>query len=326
MRRLFSGIQPTGDIHLGNYLGAIANWVELARTHEAFFCIVDYHAITIDYEPPEMATRVGRSAAMLMAAGLGPGNCRLFVQSAVPEHTELAWVLASCTAYGALGRMTQFKDKSAQHQDNVNAGLFTYPVLQTADIALYKAQVVPVGEDQEQHLELAREVLRRFNARFGETFPEPLSARTPAARVLGLDGHAKMSKSLDNHIALAHEPEEVRRRLRGAYTDPARLTRKDPGNPDICNIYSFHGFFSPPEVRQRIARECRDATIGCADCKLLVADAMEARLGPIRARYHELVGPRSAEVGEFLRASAEEARSIARATMDEVRSRLGLFR
>ena len=249
METVFSGIQPSGELHLGNYLGAVRNWVALQGQYRCFYCIVDYHAITQRYEPATMAARARAMAIDVLACGVDPDRATLFVQSAVPEHTELAWVLASVTPLGELERMTQFKDKSEHSPDNINAGLFTYPVLQAADILLYGATRVPVGEDQRQHLELAREIVRRFNARFGETFaePQPLFSTTP--KILGLDGQAKMSKSLGNTIALAEADAAIWDKLRTAATDPARVKRTDPGTPEKCNIYTLHKFFSD-EARQ----------------------------------------------------------------------------
>ena len=201
-KRLFSGIQPSGDVHVGNYLGAIKNWVRMVDQYDCVFCIVDYHAITIEYDPQEMQKRILNAAAVNIAAGLDPNRCTIFVQSYVPEHTELAWILNTITPIGHLERMTQFKDKSKQHRENINAGLFTYPVLQAADIMLYKGEAVPIGEDQVQHIELAREIARKFNLRYGETFPEPLEILSEAPRIMGLDGKTKMSKSLGNYISL----------------------------------------------------------------------------------------------------------------------------
>src|SRR5215831_5214578 len=232
MEAVFSGIQPSGELHLGNYLGAIRTWVELQGRYRCFYCIVDYHAITQPYEAQEMPRRVREMAADILACGIDPDRATLFVQSAVPEHTELAWVLSAVTPFGELGRMTQFKDKAEHHPDNINAGIFMYPVLQAADILLYGATRVPVGEDQRQHLELAREIVRRFNARFGDTFaePQPLFSTTP--KILGLDGQAKMSKSLGNTISLRVSEKDVWEKLRTAATDPARVKRSDPGTPE----------------------------------------------------------------------------------------------
>ncbi|MFH1759989.1 MAG: tryptophan--tRNA ligase, partial [bacterium] len=208
---LFSGIQPTGEIHLGNFLGAIKHWIDLCDSHESIFSIVDYHAVTIEYIPAEFSESVIETATVLIACGLpAPDKCRLFVQSQVPEHTELAWIFSSVTPIGHLQRMTQFKEKSQQHAENINTGLFSYPVLQAADIALYRAEVVPVGEDQIQHLELCREITRKFNKRFNcDFFPDAVEFTGNAPRILGLDGKKKMSKSLGNAINIIEAPDIV---------------------------------------------------------------------------------------------------------------------
>src|SRR5688572_12867791 len=275
METVFSGIQPSGELHLGNYLGAVRSWVELQRQYRCFYCIVDYHAITQPYEPAEMVARARAMAIDVLACGVNPERATLFVQSAVPEHTELAWALASVTPFGELGRMTQFKDKSEHHPDNVNAGLFTYPVLQTADILLYGATRVPVGEDQRQHLELAREIVRKWNTRFGDTFaePQPLFSSTP--KILGLDGQAKMSKSLGNTIGLRETDDAVWGKLRTAATDPARVKRTDPGDPDRCNIYTLHKFFSTDERQGEVRVGCSTAGIGCIDCKKWLLEGLK---------------------------------------------------
>src|SRR5579864_8388551 len=224
--RVFSGIQPTGELHIGNYLGAVRTWAAQVRAknadEELMYCIVDAHAITQEYEPADLRKRILALAADLVACGLDPDKCTLFVQSDVHEHTELAWYLANVTPYGDLGRMTQFKEKS-EEKEHVLAGLFTYPVLMAADILLYKATVVPVGEDQLQHLELARETVRRFNYRFGPIFPEPQARLSKAPRIMGLDGQGKMSKSKGNSIGLFEPSDEFWNKLKGAFTDPQRL-------------------------------------------------------------------------------------------------------
>jgi len=323
--RLFSGIQPTGTLHVGNYLGAIQNWVRLQDEVESIFCVVDLHALTIDYEIEGFAARTLDLAAALLACGVDPDKATLFVQSAVPGHSELAWVLNTVTAMGDLSRMTQFKDKSARNRKNINAGLFTYPILQTADIVLYKATQVPVGEDQVQHIELAREIVRRFNARFGDTFPEPKPILSGGKRILGLDGQAKMSKSLGNHIAIDEEPAEIATKLRTAYTDPQRLRRSDPGRPEVCNLFTLHQSFSPPEAVAEIDAGCRSAGIGCVDCKKRLLAGMEAHLGPVRERLQELRA-RPDDVRDVLAAGATRCRAIAEATMGEVHERLGTLR
>jgi tryptophanyl-tRNA synthetase len=323
METVFSGIQPSGELHLGNYLGAIRSWVDLQDRYRCLYCIVDYHAITQPYTPGEMAARVREMATDVLACGVDPEKATLFVQSAVPEHTELAWALASVTPFGELGRMTQFKDKSEHHPDNINAGLFTYPVLQAADILLYGATRVPVGEDQRQHLELAREIVRRWNARFGDTFaePQPLFSTTP--KILGLDGQAKMSKSLGNTISLREADAAVWDKLRTAATDPARVKRTDPGTPEKCNIYTLHKFFSPLDAQQAVHEGCTTAGIGCIDCKKRLFENLKADLERIRARADELRA-QPGRVDEILAAGAARARAIATETMGRVRARLGL--
>ena len=224
---------------------------------ESFICIVDYHAITVAYDPDGLRRRTKEMAVSLLAAGLDPAVATVFVQSQVREHTELAWIFNTVTPLGELERQTQFKEKSAR-QESVSAGLLTYPVLQAADILLYHADVVPVGEDQVQHLELSREIARRWNARFGEGyFPEPQARLTPTRRIMGLDGQAKMSKSLGNTIGLLESPDSVWDKLRPAMTDPARVRKTDPGNPDVCNIYELHKAFSSAETVAHVAAQCR---------------------------------------------------------------------
>jgi tryptophanyl-tRNA synthetase len=320
--RVFSGIQPSGDLHLGNYLGAIQNWVELTDRYECIYSIVDLHAITIPYEPEELKQRVFDMAVGLFAAGLDPDNCILFVQSAVPEHAQLEWLFNTVTPLGELSRMTQFKDKS-ERVETVNAGLLNYPILQAADILLYQATLVPVGEDQRQHLEFTREIARKWNARFGEYFPEPQPMIGGAKKILGLDGASKMSKSQDNTIAMLGDPEEIWARVRTAVTDPARVRRDDPGNPDVCNVFSLHEFFTDPARRAEIAVQCRAATIGCVDCKRILADGISERMGPIRERAREL-REHPDRVNEMLAQGASRARVIARATLAEAYERMGL--
>ena len=320
--RVFSGIQPSGDLHLGNYLGAIQNWVELTDRYECIYSIVDLHAITIPYEPEELKQRVFDMAVGLFAAGLDPDNCILFVQSAVPEHAQLEWLFNTVTPLGELSRMTQFKDKS-ERVETVSAGLLNYPILQAADILLYQATLVPVGEDQRQHLEFTREIARKWNARFGEYFPEPQPMIGGAKKILGLDGASKMSKSQDNTIAMLGDPEEIWARVRTAVTDPARVRRDDPGNPDVCNVFSLHEFFTDPARRAEIAVQCRAATIGCVDCKRILADGISERMGPIRERAREL-REHPDRVNEMLAQGASRARVIARATLAEAYERMGL--
>lgn len=329
--RIFSGIQPSGELHIGNYLGAVRNWVALQREYESFFCIVDYHAITMPYEPEDLRRRTRDMAISLIAAGVDPSACTLFVQSAVPEHTELAWIFNTITPLGELERQTQFKDKSSR-QESIAAGLLNYPILQAADILLYKADLVPVGEDQIQHLELSREIARRWNARFspGYTaegragfFPEPKPLLTPTRRIMGLDGQAKMSKSLGNTVGLLEEPEDIWKKLRPAVTDPKRVRRTDPGTPEVCNIYHLHKAFSTSEMVEHVAVQCRTAGWGCIDCKKVLFESMERELRPIRERAAEIKANPS-KLDEILAAGAEHARAVARETIRETKELMGL--
>ena len=325
MRRIFSGIQPSGELHIGNYLGAVQNWVRLQTEYDSLFCVVDLHAITQDYDPKSLSSLTLDMAVSLYAAGLDPDKCIVFVQSHVAEHTELNWLLTSVTPLGELERQTQFKDK-AQRQESILAGLLAYPVLQAADVLLYKASLVPVGEDQVQHLELMREIARRWNARYGEGyFPEPQPLLTKTKRVLGLDGKAKMSKSLGNTIGLFESPEAIWEKLRPAATDPARVTRKDPGTPELCNIYTLHQGFSPLATVEEVADKCRTAVWGCLDCKRKLADHMIATLAPMRERAAALKRD-PAGVMARLRAGADKARNLARRTLADVRDRMGFLK
>ena len=320
---VFSGIQPSGIVHVGNYLGAIRNWARMLDRCDCIFCVVDLHAMTVPYEPAEMQRRVRETLMVNMACGLDPERCILFVQSHVAEHAELAWILGACASYGELSRMTQFKEKAALHPESVNCGLFTYPVLMAADILLYKATVVPVGDDQVQHLEFAREVCRAFNKRFGEVFPEPLPFHGRVTRVLGLDAKAKMSKSLNNYIPVLAAPEEIWELLRPAATDPARVRRSDPGTPEICNIHTMHTGFSPPQDVAWCEQGCRTAGIGCLDCKRRLAENMARELEPARERYRRYEAD-PAFVDRVMADGAARCRVRAEATMDQVRKAVGI--
>ena len=286
--RIFSGIQPTGVIHLGNYVGAIQQWVKLMHDYDCIYCIVDYHAMTVEYEVQALRDNIREAAITLLACGLDPEHCTLFVQSRVPEHTELTWIFNCLSPIGDLERMTQFKEKSQQHREDINMGLLGYPVLQAADILIYKAGFVPVGEDQVQHVELTRRIARRFNNRFGETFPEPQEVLTPTSRIMGTDGKTKMSKSLNNYIGILEQPEAIWEKLRTSVTDERRIRRTDPGDPGVCNLFTMHKVFSSPEDIARINRECRTAEIGCVECKKLLFNNMMAHLEPIQQRAREL--------------------------------------
>jgi len=327
MPRVFSGIQPSGELHIGNLLGAVKNWVELQQSYECFFCIVDLHAITgAGYDASQLSQRTREMTVGLLAAGIDPERVTLFVQSHVPEHAQLTWLLNAVAPLGELERMTQFKDKS-QQLESIPAGLLNYPILMAADILLYKADLVPVGEDQLQHLELSREIARRWNAAFTPTrtfFPEPQPMLTTARRIMGLDGDSKMSKSKGNTIGVLDSPEEIWAKLRPAKTDPARVTRKDPGTPELCNIYELHKHFSPPATVVEVAEKCRTAGWGCIECKRVLADNMIAALAPIRAKALELTAD-SARVDAILADGASAARRVARETLRDAEGAMGFL-
>jgi len=322
-RRVFSGARPTGRQHLGNYLGAIQNYVSLQDEYDCVYCIVDIHALTTLEDTTGLQGNIHEMMLDWLAAGLDPKKSILFVQSHVPQVMELHTLLSMVTPLGWLLRVPTFKEKVKLQPQNVNYGLVGYPVLMTADIVLYKAEVVPVGEDQLPHLELAREIARRFNNLFGDTFPEPQAKLTSFPMVLGLDGKEKMSKQLGNDVEIALSPEETIKRVMTAVTDPARKFRTDPGHPEICNIYTLHGYFNPEQVKD-IGIQCRAAKIGCVDCKTLLAEKINADLAPLRQRRAELAA-KPKYVKEVLADGAKRASVIARETLKEVKQKMGLL-
>jgi tryptophanyl-tRNA synthetase len=322
---LFTGIQPTGEIHLGNYFGAVANWVQLQAQYVSYISVVDLHAVTIPYEVSEMPSRVHDLAATLYACGIDRESTRLFVQSEVPGHADLTWIFNTITPLGELERMTQFKDKREQFRASVNVGLLDYPVLQAADILLYKGDVVPVGEDQVQHVEFTREVARHFNSRYGPTFPECQALLTRTPRVLGLDGDAKMSKSKGNTIGVLEGSDEIWAKVAPAKTDPARVRRSDPGTPEKCTIWSYHQLVTPEPELSEIHTGCTTAGIGCIDCKKVFHRNLMKVLDPIQERYRSLADARGrAEVTDRLEANAAACRKVASQTMLEVKEKMGL--
>ena len=325
-KRVFSGARPTGRQHIGNYLGAIQNYVSLQEEYQCVYCIVDLHALTT-LQGAEAVRHIQQNIREMildwLAAGLDPQKSILFVQSEVPEVTELHTLLSMTTPLSWLMRVPTFKEKVKMQPDNVNYGLLGYPVLMTSDIVLYKAEFVPVGEDQLPHLELAREIVRRFNSLYGDTFPEPQPKMTSAPLILGLDGVQKMSKQLNNHIELAATPQETAERIMTAFTDPARKRKSDPGHPEICNIYRLHQLFKPGKAEE-IAPQCRSAAIGCVECKRLLAQEINEALAPLRERRSELA-TRPEYVRDVLAEGAQRARAIARETIREVKDRMGLI-
>ncbi len=322
-RRTFSGARPTGRQHLGNYLGALQNWVSLQSGYDCIYCVVDIHALTTLEDTSGLQKNIHEMVLDWLAAGLDPKKSILFVQSHVPEVTELHTLLSMITPLSWLLRVPTFKEKVKLQPQNVNYGLVGYPVLMTADIILYKAEVVPVGEDQLPHLELAREITRRFNYLFGDTFPEPGAKLTSFPLVLGLDGKEKMSKQLGNDIELALSEEETVARVMEAVTDPARRYRDDPGHPEICNIFRLHGYFSPLQ-QDDLAAQCRTAEIGCVDCKKLLAQEINDTLRSFRERRAALAG-KPKYITDVLADGASRARVIARETMREVKRNIGLL-
>lgn len=320
--RVFSGMQPSGEAHLGNYLGALRKWVAMQDEYECIYCIVDDHAITAGGDAAEMPRNVLDLAVSFLAVGLDPERSTIFVQSDVPEHTELAWLFNAVTPVGDLERMTQYKDKSRQFE-SVPAGILNYPILQAADILLYRADGVPVGEDQRQHLELTRDIARKWNAAYGDYFPEPQAIIGEAGRILGLDGEAKMSKSLGNTVGILAEPDEVWARVRTAVTDPQRVRLEDPGRPEVCNVFALHRQITDPSKLDDIAHQCRNALRGCVECKRILADSIVEEFAPMRERAAELRADPD-RIREILDDGARKARAIAVETMRTVRERMGL--
>jgi tryptophanyl-tRNA synthetase len=319
--RTFSGIQPSGVAHLGNDLGAIRNYVRLQNEYEAIYCIVDYHALTSTHDPDILRARTRDMAASLLALGLDPERCTLFVQSHRPEHTELAWLFATVTPVSWLERTPAYKDKREQQPDDVNHGLLTYPVLQAADIAIYKASLVPVGRDQAAHLEISREIVRAFNNRYGDTFPEAQAVFTEAPTVLGTDGVRKMSKSIGNTIDILGEPDLIRKQVMSMVTDTQRILRTDPGRPEVCNVCQLHRFFG--EDYLEIQDGERTARTGCVDTKRLLADRIIRHYAPARERYLELQAHPD-RIDEILAAGAARLAPRAAETMAEVKQKMGL--
>jgi tryptophanyl-tRNA synthetase len=321
--RVFSGARPTGRQHLGNYLGAIQNYVALQDDYDCIYCVVDWHALTTLTDTGHLREWTAEMVLDWLAAGMDPARGTIiFVQSHVPQVTELHLALSMVTPFGKLEDLPTFKEKVRQQPDNVNYGLLGYPVLMAADILLYQATHVPVGEDQAPHIEFARELVRSFNYHFGPVLIEPQAVHTEFRRVMGTDGANKMSKSLNNHIELAATPEETQARVMTMVTDPARVRRNDPGHPEICNVFALHKFFSPDQVAQ-IEVDCRSAGIGCVDCKKLFAKNLNAHLAPFREKRAQLAAQPDL-VWDVLAEGARRARAIAVPVLAEVKAAIGL--
>jgi tryptophanyl-tRNA synthetase len=323
-KRVFSGARPTYRQHIGNLLGAIDNYVNLQKDYDCVYCIVDIHALTTLQETKKIQGYIRDIALDWLAAGIDPQKSIVFVQSHVPEVTELHTYLSMVTPLSWLLRVPTFKEKAKAQPDNVNYGLVGYPVLMASDIVLYKAEVVPVGEDQLPHLELTREIARRFNGIFGETFPEPKAKLTNFPNIPSLISSGKMSKSeAGSAIDIAHTAEETAARIMNAITDPARKFRKDPGHPEVCNIHTLHKYFTASQVED-IGKKCRVAEIGCVDCKKLLASNMNESLRAIRERRAEFAA-KTGYLEEILADGASRARVIARDTLREVKEKMGLI-
>ena len=324
--RTVSGMRPTGPLHLGHYFGVLKNWVELQHTEEAYFFVADWHALTSDYaDPSNIATNVEEMVKDWVAAGLDPEKCVIFRQSAVKEHAELSLLLSMITPVSWLERNPTYKEQQQQitNKDLGNAGFLCYPVLMAADILMYRPHGVPVGEDQLPHMELTREIARRFNYLYGGSFfPEPQAMLTPAAKCPGLDGR-KMSKSYNNGIFLRDTMADIEPKVRGMFTDPARLRKSDPGNPDACNLFPYHVLLASPEEQAEIRTGCTAASFGCVECKKRFLKNLEAFLAPLQERRAALAA-RPGAVAEILDAGNERARAFASATLAEVRAKMGL--
>lgn len=323
--RVFSGARPTGRQHLGNYLGAIKNYVALQDEYEeTIYCIVDVHALTTVDTTQNLQQNTYEMALDWLAAGMRPETSMIFIQSHIPEVLELHTFLSMVTPLGKLTDLPTFKEKVRHQPHNINYGLVGYPVLMAADITLYKAVAVPVGVDQAPHIEFTREIVRSFNYRYNaKVLVEPQMRATKIPKVLGIDGKSKMSKSLDNHIELAATPEETDKRVRQMVTDPQRIRRDDPGNPDVCNVFTMHKIFSSPDEVEMVNSECRKAGIGCVDCKKLFAKNLNTDLEPFRAKRAAWDADPD-KVWDVLHDGAERARVIAKETISEVKAAVGL--
>jgi tryptophanyl-tRNA synthetase len=320
--RVFSGIQPSGVVHLGNYLGAIKNYIALQQGGDAIYCIVDYHALTSTHEGDVIRGNTRELATDLLALGLDPEKAVLFRQSDRPEHAELAYLLSTVVPVSWVERTPTFKEKRRDQPDDINHGLLTYPVLQAADIAIYHAHRVPVGRDQDAHLELAREIVRAFNRRYGNYFPEPQAIYTDSPVILGTDGTHKMSKSIGNTLDIFADEAVLRKQIMSMVTDTQRIQRTDPGRPEVCNVCQLHRYASPNDYEQVWEGE-RTARTGCVDTKRLLADRLLEMFGEARERRAELAA-RPGHLEEVLRAGAERLAPLAAETMGQVHDRMGL--
>jgi tryptophanyl-tRNA synthetase len=323
-KRILSGMRPTGYLHLGNLHGALINWRELQKDYQCFFFIADWHALTTEYkEPREIHSYNLEMIIDWISVGLDPEVSTFFLQSSIKEHAELHLILSMITPLGWLERNPTYKEQQQELEakDISTYGFLGYPVLQAADILMYKAHAVPVGIDQAPHVEMTREIARRFNFLYGEFFPVPELFLTETPKLLGIDGR-KMSKSYDNSIFLSDPIEVIREKISQMVTDPQRARRKDPGDPDVCVLFPFHKIYSPPETMAKIVQECRRAGIGCVDCKKLLAERILEEMKPIKEK-RDYLSQRPELVKQILEEGNQRARTFAEQTMDEVRQLIG---
>ena len=324
-KRILSGMRPTGPLHLGNLHGALLNWVDMQETYDCFFFIADWHALTSDYEDPSQISGYTREIIKdWLSVGLSPEKSTLFVQSDIKEHAELFLIFSMITPVSWLERNPTYKDQMIQlnNKDLSTFGFLGYPVLQAADIIMYKANAVPVGVDQVPHVEITREIARRFNYFYGNVFPEPETILTQTPKILGLD-RRKMSKSYNNAIYLSDSPEEVTTKVSQMITDPQRARKSDPGDPDVCNVYEFHKLYTDPETTATIAKECRSAEIGCVDCKKIMGRNLLAALAPIHEK-RDYYNHHPELVADIIEEGCNKAGKVARRTMAEVRNVIGI--
>jgi len=322
-KRIVSGMRPTGALHLGNFHGALKNWIQMQEDYDCFFFVADWHALTSDYENPSYIKEFSRKMMIdWLGAGLSPEKSTLFIQSHIPEHAELFLLLSMITPVPWLERNPTYKEQIAelQNKDLSTFGFLGYPILQAADIIIYKAEGVPVGVDQSPHIEITREIARRFNYLYKPVFPEPATILTESAKILGTD-RRKMSKSYDNAIFLSDPPEAIRKKVATMITDPQRIKKSDPGDPDVCNVYSFHQMYSSPELTETVNRECRQAEIGCVACKKKMAESLIAGLAPIREAT-EYYHAHPQIVDDIIDRGNKAAAAQAGQTLDEVRAAL----
>ncbi|MFH1061806.1 MAG: tryptophan--tRNA ligase [Candidatus Omnitrophota bacterium] len=325
-KKILSGMRPTGRLHLGHLVGALKNWSQLQDEYDCLFMVADWHALMSEYKNPENLKDYSLDNVIdWISCGIDPEKSTLFIQSHVPEHLELYMSLSCITPLGLLERCPTYKEqlRELKTREVNNYAFLGYPVLQAADILLYKAEVVPVGEDQLPHLELTREISNRFNLIFkNQIFPEPQAMLTKFPRLLGLDGR-KMSKSYDNYIGLSDEPEMIYTKVRTMITDPKRIRKTDPGHPEVCNVYSYYKVFTDQQLCSGVAEQCKNARIGCTDCKKRLGDVLVKFLQPIQAKRKELINDKKT-ILKILETGREKAATIARATMKEVRQAVGL--